>query len=266
MSDYYKINDLHTILDVSVEQYEADFGKPDKTIDSFYEYNGVCSVLNQCRIYQKAKRILIITSNKLYVLPFSKIIGYDVINKSLNNKKIMTATTITSKADTGNLIKRAIIGGVVAGGVGAVIGGVTAQRNTNITMVEEEDTMSKYMNSSPNLELAINTDEVVPYYITISFENLKKQLKDFVAILNDIIKNNAESELIDDAEIEECFSKIWSTCKSLNIVPYDISGKTVKELKEEAEQRRYERKNSIQLIVGGLILLAIIIFLYFFVC
>ncbi len=234
MSDYYKINDLHTILDVSVEQYEVDFGKPDKTIDSFHEYNGVCSVLNQCRIYIKAKRILIITSNKLYVLPFSKIIGYDVINKSLNNK-IMSATTITSKADTGNLIKRAVIGGVVAGGVGAVIGGVTAQRNTNITMVEEEDTMSKYMNSSPYLELAINTDEVVPYYITISFENFKKQLRDFVAILNDIIKNNAQSEFIDDAEIEECFSKIWSTCKSLNIVPYDISGKTVKELKEEAE-------------------------------
>jgi len=46
--------------------------------------------------------------------------------------------TSTSKANTGNMIGRAVVGGILIGGVGAVIGGLSAKRESDINNISSE--------------------------------------------------------------------------------------------------------------------------------
>ena len=56
----------------------------------------------------------------------------DIVNFSLsdNSVELFSPTTSTTKTNTGSMIGRAIVGGILTGGTGAIIGGVTAKKTT----------------------------------------------------------------------------------------------------------------------------------------
>lgn len=270
MYNFFKRQELRKILDTRAEVFENKSGKPDRVIDSFYNNDGNCKLINQCRIYNEAKRFIIITERKLYIIPFSKIIGYDVVNLNEGRTPVISATTIVSKTDTGDMIKRAVIGGVVAGGVGAIIGGTTAKKkaSSNLSTAEEYvNMMRRHYSSLPDMELTIKFDDLIAPTIKIPFDQFKKKVEDFVDVLNVVIRRNAESNITDDSSVENIKSAFWSTCEKLGFKPTDEFGKSAQERKEEEKLAQFtlERDNKYSKVAFGFFVAAMI-FLFIVMC
>lgn len=60
------------------------------------------------------------------IINYSDVLGFNVIDDATTTK---TASTLQSKTNTGSLIGRSVVGGILGGGIGAVIGGATASRS-----------------------------------------------------------------------------------------------------------------------------------------
>ena len=225
MSNFYLAENLCKILDANVIDFDAENGNPDKTINTFLKTEsaeGYYTLMNQCRIYLSVKRILFITDNRIYIIPFSKIIGYDVVDKAKGMNPIHSATTITTTTDTGNIIKRAIIGGLVAGEVGAIIGGATAKTTSKTDTVQDyANVLASSWPSLKNLELIIKFDDILSPIITIPFGNYEKELKEVVTTLDIIIKKNTEIIEEIDEKIIEHDSTIVKIGQDLGIAPFD---------------------------------------------
>ncbi len=104
--------------DAEEKEREKIYGKLTKRIDkSLYLIRTMEAVL----IYQETKTILI----KNIPYKFSDILGYRVSDNSTTIHEAQTAQTKTSGA---SMLGRAVVGGVLLGGVGAVVGGATAKK------------------------------------------------------------------------------------------------------------------------------------------
>jgi len=246
----YKIEDFRKILNERVRGYEEKFGHPDKILETFYNTHkeGCWDLINECRIYVKAKRIITITHDELHVIPFSKIIGYELIDVNADyHAPIESATTTVTKTDTGNMLKRAVIGGVVAGGVGAAIGAATAKKTGTQKMSEVEEYSNyyrAYSGSSAYYALTININDIVSPTIKIKFDDYLDNAKEFAASLNAIIKQNAEIETSDDSVVVSESSELVSTGKTIGIEPTNLDEirrrERERDLAEEKDRKRDE--------------------------
>lgn len=104
---------------------------------------------------------------------FSDIIGCTLYDNVQN--KTITTSEGKAKTSTGNMIGRAVIGGVLTGGLGAVAGAATAKKNittisTSQTITTHDYTIFVNINSlsNPTLSLKIGND----YYKTNKIINL----------------------------------------------------------------------------------------------
>lgn len=261
-NNYYKLSDLQKILNTCVEQYENEIGKPDKLVDSFAFFRNLYGVVCQGRIYQKAKRFIIITDNKLYVIPFGKIIGYELNNLNKGEAALHSATITTTKTDTGDMVKRAIIGGVVAGGVGAVIGGITAQKTQEQSEVQElADMMGNHIASIPNYELTIELDDIITPTIKIPLEKDKKNAEELSEILNVIIKRNAKEENEEEAEIIKSSPAIRDTGKTLGLERTNPKIVMNEERKREDEENKIKEDKK-SLLATFLIIVSVLILIW----
>lgn len=197
----YPKEQLDQIIESAVSEFEAEYGKPDKILRSYYETNkeGIACFVNQIRFYLEAKKVVFLTPTEIIVVPFEKINGYKVVDLLAGNKELLSATTTTTTTDTGSLVKRAVIGGIFGGGVGALIGGMTADKTSTTTSVKElpKSVAERYgvgMILPPNdYELTIDIDDILSPQITVFFEMFKEQVEEVGASLNVIVKRNAES-------------------------------------------------------------------------
>lgn len=64
---------------------------------------------------------------------------------SIRNTETISEGTSTTKAATGNLVKRAVVGGVLTGVGGAVIGGVTGTKNTETVTISKSLEKIEYL-------------------------------------------------------------------------------------------------------------------------
>ncbi len=78
-----------------------------------------------------------------HVYNFKDIINYTLSdNTTVIQKHSGGEITSTSSTDTGSMLGRAVVGGVLAGGVGAAIGGSTAKRETTSSVAPSTTTSS----------------------------------------------------------------------------------------------------------------------------
>lgn len=73
---------------------------------------------------------------------FIDILGYSLVDDA-TSESVMTSTG-ESKTSTGSMIGRAVVGGVLTGGLGAVAGAATAKRNTSDVGTSTTTTTHKY--------------------------------------------------------------------------------------------------------------------------
>lgn len=242
----YKLRDLRTILNKRHSNSEGQYGAPDKKIEVFYKADeDNWELINECRIYTKAKQLIVTTPLVVYNIPTDRIIGYDIVDVNGGNKPpLISATTTIVKTDAGSLVKRAIIGGVLAGGVGAAIGAATAKK----TFTQELSDVDHFRNllrssiDSTNLEVIIKTDDIESPMVRIRFDSYKKKAEEFAAILNIFIKQNAEptNSGIENSNISTETTHIVTVGRKLGIEPINLGKKWKEEYQKQMQKEREE--------------------------
>lgn len=125
--------------------------------------------------FSKVSRIWLIGND----LPMSSILS---CNLSDNSKTIKGKSTIQTKTNTGNMAKRAVVGGVLLGGAGALAGGVTAKKDG--TIIHEDDKIVH------DYTILVNIDSLSTPVIRLQCGTNRTLANDIVGLLNVIINRN----------------------------------------------------------------------------
>lgn len=149
------------------DRYVSANGTPDKTIViKDYDRNEVI------HIHEATKSLYL--QGKSYA--FNDIIDCSVTDNPTTIKGQIIATT---KTKTGSIVKRMIIGGMIAGDAGAVIGGVTGKKSTKIR--QENDTIIH------NYTILINVNSITTPIISINTGTNIDLTNEIVGLMNVII-------------------------------------------------------------------------------
>lgn len=156
------------------------YGKCDKTIkiNSQRPFG-----FNEILVFSQTKHVIIV--QKEY--SFSDILDC-IVNDDVKERDTVQTfrgnSTATSKANTGNMVGRAIVGGVLLGGAGAVIGGSTAKRNTIIE--HGTDTSIHHKEIEHNYTVTITVKDITNPIIYINVGS-NTALKDEIVSLMKVI-------------------------------------------------------------------------------
>lgn len=272
-SKCYKLKDLRKILRERVSSFEEKYGKADRTIETFYntQENGYWDLINECRIYIQAERLVITTPLVVYNIPFGRIIGFDIIDvNGGRSTPLISANTTVTKTDTGDMIKRAIIGGVFAGGVGAVIGAKTAKKTTTteLSQVDEFRNLIRQKLNSTNLELIIKTNDISNPTLKVRFDMFKKEAEEMAALLTAIINQNAYKTETDEHPVTIETAKIVSIGKKMGVEPTDPFKKHEEEYQQRMQEEREAtaNKEKWEAIGGWIVIILLIVFFFVWAC
>ena len=97
-------------------------------------------------------------------------------------KVIKGKVTQETKTNSGNMVKRAVVGDVLLGGAGAVIGGSTASKTT--TTIQEAD------KTYHNYTVIININNLSEPIMRIELGEDGKTVNEIVGLMNVIINRN----------------------------------------------------------------------------
>lgn len=120
-------------LDVEISKIAESYGeKPTVFIGMPLD---LYSISNAILIFGKAK--VVILNGQPY--NFADILGWEIKSNGDESDTIISGTSTISKS---SMAKRALVGGVLFGGIGAIAGAATAKRNTSAKV--ESDTFKFY--------------------------------------------------------------------------------------------------------------------------
>lgn len=158
----------------NVEEYERLYGTLTSSI-RIVQYGSPNYTQKYILVYEDSSHIII----KDIVCKFSDIISYELVN---NTTVIYSSTESSSKTSTKNMLGRAVVGGILLGGAGAIVGGATANRHT-VTTEQSANTKNDF-----NIHLTINKISSPNLLIRAwDDENLARNL---VALFSVIVERN----------------------------------------------------------------------------
>lgn len=102
------------------------------------EYDDEYDIRNHIFIYEVSKKIAV--NAKLY--SFDDILGCSLVNDATS--ETITTSIGKAKTSTGSMVGRAVVGGVLTGGLGAVAGAATAKKNISTDATSLTTTTHKY--------------------------------------------------------------------------------------------------------------------------
>ncbi|MFR9496232.1 MAG: hypothetical protein SNG69_02205 [Rikenellaceae bacterium] len=125
------------------------------------------------------------------ILILKKAFSYrDILNCTVadNSTTTQSSSTLTSNTttDTGSMLGRAIIGGVLTGGVGAVVGAATAKKKTT-TSSPQVNIVVKH-----DYTIQINVNSITEPLIKIHIGANEEKVNEIVSVLNVIISRNGQ--------------------------------------------------------------------------
>lgn len=108
--------------------------------------------------------------------PIKDLLSIDIIENgfSLSQSTTTTQGTTTEKTAGLNMLGRAALGGVLFGGVGAVIGGLSARKTGEISTTSNTNTQNKQMISDVSLKLLINDTKTPIINLKFIYNNTEK--------------------------------------------------------------------------------------------
>ena len=147
------------------------------------------SIWNANRIQD---RFLVFEDSKIIIINsieycFSQILGYSLIDDATS--ETITTSTGKAKTSTGNMIGRAVVGGVLTGGIGAVAGAVTAQKKISTDATSRTGTTHKYT-------IYVNVDSLANSTINIHVGKDTQKAYEIANILNIIIERTKKTDNI----------------------------------------------------------------------
>lgn len=161
---------FHTIK-VSKEKRE-EFNKWKKELEVRY---GETTIVIQNDIYEdKHNCILVFDCRKIIIINEIIYVYNEILDFNINDQKSYKTST-----STGSMLGRALVGGVLTGGVGALIGGATAEKNTTVS--DEEYKVNIFVKRMATPLITVTT-KYLPVVNKIS------------AVLRNIIDSNNKTE------------------------------------------------------------------------
>ena len=161
-------------------------------VDELKRQYGECT-LNVCidcfQKYVLANHVFIFEESEiLYVanesIPFEKILAFEL----KDNQSTITKTTspkYKTSTNTGSMLGRAVVGGVLTGGVGAVVGAATANKTT--TVVEEGKTTTTVKH---NYRITLTIDDMANPVRVIDCKSYQDRAEQIANVLNIILHRN----------------------------------------------------------------------------
>jgi len=120
----------------------------------------------------------------LEYLPFSKITDYEIIKDG---------ETITKKKhSTGSTVGRALLGGLLAGGVGAIVGGATSKSVSHTSDITKKLSLKIHTNTLAKPSYTITFFENALGIDTKIIEEVVDNLAEWVDILHIIVRQNTK--------------------------------------------------------------------------
>lgn len=143
---------------------------------TFYGHNDP-KITETVFVFESTSKLVINTK----ILDFSDLIAFEL--KS-NEQIIYKSSVSTSKssASTGSMIGRAVVGGVLFGGVGAVVGGATATKNTTTINSPQQ------ANVTHNYKIHIIVNSITEPQIVIDLRKNEEAANELVAVLSVILE------------------------------------------------------------------------------
>lgn len=188
------------------------------------------------RVYEKTQHIAILYNQAVVAaIPFSAILSYRASEQSeiISDNAITTTTT-----NTGSMIGRGVVGGVLFGGVGALAGAATAKQSSETEFGSQKELKSQFISltlnslSTPNLTLYFGAN-IIPQQAA----DYRKAISIFDII---IVRNKASGKSVTfDGQID---FKNEIDIKDCDILFEDIARYVVecKFASTSAIQRRYD--------------------------
>lgn len=116
---------------------------------------------------------------------FCDIIDFKITD---NSKDIYTPAQYETKTNTGSMLGRAVVGGILTGGIGAIIGGATAKKETIQTKGEVHQTSHDY-----TIHICVNN--INEPQLKIRFYSDSKSTEEFAGLLTYIINKNVKKKI-----------------------------------------------------------------------
>lgn len=169
---------------IACEEYEKEltdlsnkFGECaiNENLSSSSQYNISTRVL----VYEQSSTIII----KLKEYKFSDILGYSLVDDATS--ETITTSTGTAKTSTGSMLGRAVVGGVLTGGLGAVAGAATAKKNISDNATSQTTTTHKYT-------LYINVNSLQEPTIALEIGNNASKAQKLAGVINVIVERNKQ--------------------------------------------------------------------------
>lgn len=171
---------------IACEEYE-------KTLADFSTKFGTCTInenLSDSRYcdYSISTRFLVYEQSSVIIIKskeyrFSDILGYSLVDDATN--ETITTSMGTAKTSTGSMIGRAVVGGVLTGGLGAVAGAATAKKSISNNATSQTTTMHQY-----TLYITVNSLQEPTISLKIG-DNTSKAQK-LAGVLNVIVERNKQ--------------------------------------------------------------------------
>ena len=178
--------ELNRQLEIRIKRERKSLEKEqEKTkLNSLYGNNHICIKYNSSEkvIISEQKQCIVVHSKEYH---FNSILGYSLIDNY--NSSSHTISTSTSSTSTGNMLKRAVVGGILAGGIGAITGATTASKNTSSNSSTETTIIHDYI-------LYININSLENPSIKISIGNNYETAHKLANTINVIIEQNKKSQ------------------------------------------------------------------------
>lgn len=137
------------------------------------------SIKNEVLIFETAQKIV------LYGWPynFAGILGYSIVDDSTN--ETITTSEGTAKTSTGSMLGRAVVGGVLMGGLGAVAGAATASKNIKSDATGLTKTKHNYT-------FYINVNSLQQPTVSLSVGSNTDRAQELAGVLNIILQRNKQ--------------------------------------------------------------------------
>ena len=133
--------------------------------------------------YSIDSRLFVFEESQMIVLhgkeyKFSDILGFSLVDDATS--ETITTSTGEAKTSTGSMLGRAVVGGVLTGGLGAVAGAATARKNIETNATSQTITTHKYV-------IYINVNSLKNPTITIPIGKDTQKAHELANLFNVII-------------------------------------------------------------------------------
>ena len=177
-------------------EYHEIKGSIDKKLDDLSLRLGDCvfkeyadNFLGNWRdLYDFDKHIFVFEKSQVVIIKskeykFSDILSCSLVDDVTN--ETITTTTGKSKTATGSMLGRAVVGGVLTGGLGAVAGAATAKRNITEDASSKTTTVHDYF-------IYINTNNFQEPVISLHIGNDSGRAQRIIGVMNVIMAKNKD--------------------------------------------------------------------------